>query len=51
VPPKRTGQARKAKDRSAASIAALILTTDCMIANAPTPKGPAMPGRGMAPEF
>jgi chaperonin GroEL len=37
--------------QNAASIAALILTTDCMIANAPTPKGPAMPGGGMAPEF
>ena len=37
--------------QNAASIAALILTTDCMIANAPAPKMTAMPGGGMAPEF
>ncbi|WP_298828443.1 chaperonin GroEL [uncultured Piscinibacter sp.] len=37
--------------QNAASIAALILTTDCMIANAPAPKAAGMPGGGMAPEF
>jgi chaperonin GroEL len=37
--------------QNAASIAALILTTDCMIANAPAPKAAAVPGGGMAPEF
>ncbi|HPO17686.1 MAG TPA: chaperonin GroEL [Rubrivivax sp.] len=34
---------------NAGSIAALILTTDCMIANAPQPKAAALPGGGEAP--
>jgi chaperonin GroEL len=36
--------------QNAGSIAALILTTDCMIANAPQPKAasPALPGAGEA---
>lgn len=39
--------------QNAASIAALILTTDCLIANAPTPKAGAAAGMagGVAPEF
>ncbi len=32
--------------QNAASIASLILTTDCMIANAPKPAQPSMPGMG-----
>ena len=32
--------------QNAASIAALILTTDCMIGNAPAPKAPALPDAG-----
>jgi chaperonin GroEL (HSP60 family) len=36
--------------QNAGSIAGLILTTDCLIANAPTPAVAAMPG-GAAPEF
>ncbi|QTN22032.1 chaperonin GroEL [Rhizobacter sp. AJA081-3] len=35
--------------QNAASIAALILTTDCMIANAPAPKAPALPEAGAPP--
>jgi len=37
--------------QNAASIAALILTTDCMIANAPAPRGANLPAGGVAPEF
>ncbi len=39
--------------QNAASIAALILTTDCLIANAPAPKAGAAAGMagGVAPEF
>jgi chaperonin GroEL len=39
--------------QNAGSIASLILTTDCLIANAPTPKGAAAPGMppGTGPEF
>ncbi|WP_395694184.1 TCP-1/cpn60 chaperonin family protein, partial [Piscinibacter sp.] len=37
--------------QNAASIAALILTTDCMIANAPTARGAAVAGGGGMPEF
>ena len=37
----------------ASSIASLILTTDCLIANAPAPKAPAAPGMpgAQGPEF
>ena len=37
--------------QNAASIAALILTTDCMIANAPAARGAAVAGGGGMPEF
>jgi len=39
--------------QNAASIAGLILTTDCLIANAPAPNAPALPGGapGMQAEF
>ena len=39
--------------QNAASIAALLLTTDCLIANAPAPRGEAIRGLpgGAAPEF
>ena len=33
--------------QNAGSIASLILTTDCMIANAPAPKTPPSPGMPM----
>ena len=40
--------------QNAASIAALVLTTDCMIANAPVAKAPGaagLPPMGAEPEF
>lgn len=37
--------------QNAGSIAALILTTDCMIANAPAARGAAVAGGGGMPEF
>jgi hypothetical protein len=47
------GRRQRLALQNAASIAALVLTTDCMIANAPQPPaaaGPGMPG-GLAPEY